>query len=152
MGYKIFIYKKKDVPFVPPETKVITLQESIDGKQSIETDEAVFDDMTTNFKDLEIWDSEKDLTGGPIKIVEKIKTILDKLKTQGYSTRKRTQKDEESITTPNWMFGHTDGHGGLGRGFFNLPRNERVKILMFHLEIMYEILQEFDDTYDVTVN
>jgi len=81
------------------------------------------------------------------EVKEKINSVLTKLKSQGFITRKLATQDSESMRIPNWMWGHTEGLGMFGRDYFNLTDKERIEILMFHLEEILVSAGNYDNTY-----
>jgi hypothetical protein len=148
MCRKIFITNKD----IKPDIKIISIEEFYDGKTGIDNEYDCFDDTTLNFEDLNIWNAEKDLhkkNVNEIKIT--IKKILTNLKNIGYLTRIISEKDQNSN---NWINGHTDIVCNsinkikmYGRDYFDLSKDEKIPILMFHLENIYEILSDYDNTY-----
>jgi len=149
----IYITKNKNIE---PEIGIISIQDFCNGETGIDDNniEDIFDDMTSNFEDLGFWNSEEDLVGKtPVEIKKKIEIILNHLRAEGYTSRKWTTDDEESYTIPSWMFGHTNPPTGRasahGIDYFDLPMNERVEILMFHLENILNICKNYDETYSV---
>lgn len=132
--------------FEMPKHRIISLEELVDGETGIDkkTNVSVFNDMTTNFKDLGYWDSEKDLDGKNVRQVEtKIQEIIGDLQNKGYIMRLLTFKDEESLSIPNWMWGHKKGSGRS----HNLANNKRISILMFHLNNILKILSRCGNEY-----
>ena len=134
--------------FQKPEHRIISLNEFVDGETGIDqkTNVFVLNDMTTNFTDLGYWDSEKDLDGKNVREVEtRIQEIIMDLQKKGFIIRTLTLEDEESITIPSWMWGHKRKRLGLISQ--NLSDKKRISILMFHLNNLLKIAQEYSDDY-----
>ena len=147
----IYITKNKEIK---PEKRIISIEDFVNGSTGINMNgcSEIFDDMTSNFDSLNIRNSETDLNGKNANTVKnKIKLILEDLQSKGYEARKLTKEDEESVTIPSWMWGHTENKSKkmdmYGRDYFDLPDDERISILMFHLENIYEICNKYDEKY-----
>jgi exonuclease III len=130
------------------EHRIISLEEFADRETGLnkKTNSVIFNDMTTNFEDLDYWNSKKDLDGKNVRQVEKrIQEIIRNLNDKGFTMRRMTLEDEDSITTPNWMWGHSNKNSGKSD---NLSDDERISILMFHLNNLLTTLQEYDNEFN----
>ena len=150
MVRRIYITKNKNIK---PEIKIISIEDYfVNRLTGIDTNgcSRIFDDMTGNFESLNIWNSETNLNGKNANTVKnKIKLILEDLQSKGYESRKLTKEDEESFTIPLWMFGHKESKNGkiYGEDYIDLPDDERIPILMFHLRNIYDICNKYDENY-----
>jgi endonuclease I len=150
-----YIYITKDTN-LKPTVNLVSIEDFCRGETGINYNdsEEMFDDMTGNFSDLDIWDTKKDLHGKTtVEIATTIETILNKLKGDGYTARQYTQEDEESRTNPSWVWGHTEpdwnkkGCHAYGRDYFDLPKKDRIEVLMFHLNNLLETCKQYDKSY-----
>lgn len=142
MVRRIIISYSKE--FKKIEQKIISIEEFIDN---IDDDNDIFDDMTSNFEDLTYWNSENNLDKKQIKDVKStINKILLDLKNKGFKKRELSDEDNKSKTIPNWMWGHKEK-----RKLFSypekLPNLERTNILMYHLNNLLNIFEEYNDEY-----
>jgi hypothetical protein len=142
-----YIYITKNTN-IEPKISIISMEDFCNGKTSIEYNDVSFNDMTTNFDDLGIWDCEKNLVGmRTVDITRTIQVILSGLTARGYRARELTQKDEESYTIPRWMWGHNEQTGASAYSSYNLPVKERIEILMYHLTNILDICKNYDERY-----
>lgn len=136
----IYIFPQ-GIPFKqPPHQRIVGLDEYLSGISGMPDsgDYDVFEDWTSNFEDLKHWSSEEYTDGKTVGGVKKaIETTMGRLNDAGYKTRELTDKDEESATTPSWLFGHAPGPGWT----VNLADEERIPCLMFHLTNLYALLE-----------
>lgn len=137
-----------------PKLCIVSFREFCDdGDSEFDNVEEIFNDMTSNFDDLKFWNCEQDMHAKTVvEVVKKIEIVLNDLIQKGYSPRKWLAEDEESCTIPSWMWGHTQIPKGkvvsmLGRDHFNLCDEERIEILMFHLEKIMDTCKKYDETY-----
>ena len=147
-----YICVAKLTEYQQPEHRIVSLEEFAEGESGIDnkTNAEMFNDMTRNFDDLGYWDCERDLDGKNVRDVQnKIEEILEELKNKGFSPRVLTTEDEESFTIPSWMWGHKSRdpnkkYCGMSE---KLPNDERISILMFHLNTILETAKEYTDEY-----
>ena len=139
----IYVTKEKKRDLEPPYATIENYHNDNDNDNK---NKFVFDDWTGYFTDLKIWDSQINLHEKTVKEVKNIIIFtLDGVKEKGYTARKMTLEDKEMLGNPNWMHGCTSGYGMYGRDYFELPENERISVLMFHLEDILDTLKECDE-------
>ena len=108
-----------------------------------------FDDFTSNFYDLNIWHTDKHAHGKKISVVKNIiKNIINSMKEKGIEIdiEKCYAKSHINGIKSGWFFGHTEGNGVHNRDYFNLPDNDRLECLLYHLHRMYNIISKYDET------
>lgn len=108
----------------------------------VELHPCAFDDFTTNFKYLGVWDSAEHLDGKlGTAVAQEINAIFAKFRLQGITPRLLDAEDIASRTIPNWMFGHREGFQGYQYPECMLPKEENKRILLFHLNKILTVAQ-----------
>lgn len=141
----------KEENFRDPYRSVISLEDFVGGKLDVNKEDyvAIFNDMTRNFDDLGIWDSRKDLYGKKLfELGEIIDKILRSLEDQGHKKKELTEKEMNCGYIANWEWGYYDGRG-VNK---NLPNNDRISILMHHLDNILWTIKEYDENYYIFVD
>jgi hypothetical protein len=113
-----------------------------------------FDLPTGNFRDIEYWDSERDLHGSNSpELVERLQGILQKMKEDGYYSYAIEHPPADMYT---WEFGPPEQREDLGNGHLRMVFSgpifdscyfDRVCILYYHLENLLETAKEYSDEY-----
>ncbi len=148
MGRNLYLTKEKGTCKI--ESRVISLQEFADGENSNTNNCVVaIQDMTQNFEDLNYWDSGRDLNGKTSPTVMRaLFDALQKMRNDGYVTREWSKEDEESCTIPVWKWGlSTKRRKDYPAALELLSDDERASVLMFHLNGLYDLSTQYDDSY-----
>jgi len=144
------IYVSRNKEYNIPETKITKLGECDEISDC-------FDDFTGNFEDLNIWNTDAQLHGqriSDVKIV--IQNIINTMKEKGFEIDYEECENKsccENGTLSGWFFGHTERPIGkqrvfmFGIDYFNLPDDERIKCLVYHLQSILNIVDEYDPSY-----
>lgn len=143
----IVITKTNNLDISVCQPSMITLKEFVNGKTSFDNIKKesnikfFYDDPFTNFNDLNYWNMEIDFHEKQVKEVKlKIQQIIKNLKENGFSAKKLTKEDKKSFLLPDWWWGRKTQEGNCMT--INLPDDERIKIFMYHLEILLKTLKK----------
>jgi hypothetical protein len=102
-----------------------------------------FDAMTSNFEDLGFWEDEFDLHAKPVPdVIQHIERVLKMLYSQGYAAYNKEPEDPFRYT--HWEWGHLkreEGRCGLSK---DMNKEDRIAVLVFHLEHMLKRLCKFN--------
>jgi hypothetical protein len=100
-------------------------------------------DMTTNFHDLGLWSSEVDLRGKTIKeVLLRIRVVIDEHPLKSRFLDRMYQREAPTYAIANWEFGFLPGKYGKDGDQALLPKEDRIEILVYHLNGVYEELKK----------
>jgi len=143
-----YICITKTNQFQTPKHEIISINDFVNGETGIDKKDCIkmIGDFTNNFSDLGFWNAMTDLNGKTINdVVQKILNILQTFNEAGFIMRKWTEEDEKSYTIPAWMFGHCHKKNSIIP--VTLSDDERISILMFHLNDLMETIKKYDSNY-----
>ena len=143
MVYQICVINGKD--FKMYQQPIISLHDYANGNLAEPPQEYVeyFDSMTSNFNDLDIWNDYNDLYGkNAVEVANRLKTVLTEMTADGYTEYQPTPDQDLFMT---WQFGHYKIPNSCIPG--ELPSFSRHCILLYHLERLLKIAEQYDETF-----
>ena len=139
MARYIYITKQKD--FVVPSSNCSHI-EFCNINKHIE----ILDDCTSNFDNLMYWNSKIHLHNKTAKEVQlNAKIALDKLKLNNVCIKQMTEDEKKTYILPDWWFGRRCKTDSCLTE--SLPNEERKSILMFHINVLYNISFKYDENH-----
>lgn len=100
-------------------------------------------DMTTNFQDLGLWSSEVDLHRKTVKeVLLRINGIVIAHPLKSRFLDRMYQREAPTYAVGNWEFGFLPGKYGSDGDNSLLPKEDRIEILVYHLNGIYEQLKK----------
>ena len=142
------IYITKTNDFVCPEKHIQPLSEFCYGYvPNNKNIVACFEDYTSNFVDLNYWNSEDDLHNKPLSdVLNQLSNAISNLEKDNIEPIVLTPEEEDSFLLPNWWFGRTQINNSIFTKDIE-DNNMRKSILLFHLINLYKALINKYDQY-----